>query len=187
VKATRYYLVVAGALFLAHAASGLAQVSTKNFEIDKTMPYVYIKFDHFGDRKPVDDWESTKGLWLRLVNNCRLPISISVLDPGTGDPGGIVSFDVVPNAGYSAPDSEQRKKMPHGYFADIGTLVTIQPKGNFLFSVPAESVTLHWYIQVRFDFELPEPKSSSNRPSGYYEPFSVVDFNWYMIPEQYRK
>jgi hypothetical protein len=104
----RDFLALASVMvLLGMASTALAQISSNNFEIDDTKPYVYIKFDHIGDRKPVNDWESTKGLWLRLVNNCRLPISISVMDPGTGDPGGIVNFEVVPFAGLNAPDAEQ--------------------------------------------------------------------------------
>jgi hypothetical protein len=185
-KAARLCLVVALALFLAHAASGVAQISASNFEIDKSKPYVYIKFDHFGDRKAVNDWESPKGLWLRLMNNCRLPISVSVLGLGTGDSGVAVNFEVVPAAGRDAPNSEQRKKMPFGYAADIGTLATIPPKGSLLFSVPSESVTKQWFIQVRFGLALLDPKSGNFQPSGNYEPYSVADFNWYNIPEQLR-
>ena len=168
-------------------ASCRAQISARNFEIDDTKPYAYIKFDHVGDRKPVNDSESRNGMWLRLVNNCRLPISISVLDPGTGDPGAVVNYEVVPMSGRSAPNAEQRKKMPSGYAADIGTLVTIPPKGDFLFSIPAESVTKEWYIQIRFDFVFPKPKSKNFQPTGNYEPYSVADFDWYNIPEQYRR
>jgi hypothetical protein len=180
------FALTSAIVLLGTASTAIAQISAKNFEIDDTKPYVYIKFDHFGDRKPVNDWESTKGLWLRLVNNCRLPISISVMDPGTGDPGAVVNFEVVPNAGLFAPDAEQKKRMPFGYFSDFGTLVTIPPKGDFLFSVPAESVTRQWYIQVRFDFELPKSKSKNFQPSENYDPYSVVDFDWYNIPEKYR-
>ena len=164
-------------------APAQAQASAKNLEIDLSKPYVYIRFDHLGDRKPVNDLESTKGLWLRLVNNCRLPIEVSVLGLGTGDPGVALNFEVVPNSGFSAPDPEQRKKMPSGYAADIGTLVTIPPKGDLLFSVPAESVTEHWFIQVRFQFALPKLKSIKGEPSGSFEPYSVVDFTRYNIPE----
>jgi hypothetical protein len=153
-----------------HAASSSAQVLAQDFEIDKSKPFVYIKFDHFGDRKPVSDSESAKGLWLRLVNNCRLPIGVNVLGLGTGDPGVAVNFEVVPTAGRDAPDAEQRKKMPFGYAADVGTLVTIPPKGNLLFSVPAESVTKQWYIQVRFGFVLPGPTLTNVQPAGNYEP-----------------
>ena len=174
-------------LLLGSAAGAPAQISPRNFEIDGSKPYVYIRFDHLGDRKPVNDWESAKGLWLRLVNNCRLPIQVSVLGPGTGDPGVALNFEVVPNAGRFAPDPGQKKQMPSGYAADIGTLVTIPPKGDLLFSVPAESVTEHWFIQVRFQFALPEPKSIKGEPSGSYEPYSVVDFTRYNIPETVRK
>lgn len=168
------------------ASQAVAQISSKNFVIDDTKPYVYIKFDHVGTRKPSNDWESTKGLWLRLVNNCRLPISISVMDPGTGESGVALSFEVVPESGLFGPDAEQRKKMPFGYSFDIGTLVTIPPKGDLLFSVPAESVTKQWYIQVRFQFLLPEPKTKKFVPSGNYDPYLVADFDWDNIPEKYR-
>jgi len=185
-KKAGWFAVVSATMSWAASMPAMAQISSNNFEIDDTKPYAYIKFDHLGERKPVNDRESKKGLWLRLVNNCRLPISIDVLDPGTGDPGGIVNFEVVPVPGLNAPDAEQRKKMPSGYAADFGTEVTIPPTGNFLFSVPAESVTKQWYIQVRFDFVFPKPKSSNFQPSGNYEPYSLVDFDWYIIPEKYR-
>ena len=164
-----------------------AQTSAKDFVVDQSAPWAYIKFDHLGDRKPANDWESTKGLWLRLINNCKLPIKISVLSPGTGDPGVVVNFDVVPTPGRNAPDEEQRKNMPFGYAADIGTEVTIPPKGDLLFSVPAESVTEHWYIQVQFEFALPTPKSIKGQPTGNYDPHVVADFDWYNIPQALRK
>ena len=165
----------------------VAQTSTTNFVINQSAPWAYIKFDHLGERKPANDWESTKGLWLRLVNNCKLPIQISVLSPGTGDPGVVVNFEVVPTPGRNAPNEEQKKKMPFGYAADIGTLVTVPPKGDLLFSVPAESVTEHWFIQVRFEFALPTPKSMKGQPTGNYDPYIVADFNWYNIPAAFRK
>jgi hypothetical protein len=167
-------------------AAHLAQPSSIRFEIDESKPYTYVQFDHFGARKPVNDLESAKGIWLRLVNNCRLPISVSVLDPGTGDPGVILNYEVVPVGGLFAPDSEQKKKMPTGLQADIGTLATIPPKGDLLFSIPAESVSKHWFIQVRFRFVFPKPSKIIAHPSGNYEPYSVADFTWYNIPEGIR-
>ena len=179
--------VVVLASLLSSKTIAPAQISPRNFEIDASKPYVYIKFDHLGDRKPVNDEESTKGLWMRLVNNCRLPIEVNGLGLGTGDPGVALEFEVVPDAGFSAPDSEQRKKMPHGYYADLSTLLRIPPKSDLLFSVPAESVTKQWSIQIRFQFGLPEPKFTKGEPSGNYEPYSVADFTWYNIPETERK
>lgn len=182
--------LIAVAVLLLLSASipfAMAQTPAKGFVIDQSVPWAYIKFDHLGERKPANDWESTKGLWLRLVNNCRVPIQISVLSPGTGDPGVVVNFDVVPTPGRYAPDTEERKKMPFGYAADIGTLVTIQPKGALLFSVPAESVSEHWYIQVRFNLALATPKTVTSQPTGNYDPYIVADFDWYNIPEKLRR
>ena len=164
----------------------ISQTWPKNFKVDDGKPYVYIDFDHLGERKSADDQGSTHGLWLRLRNNCRLPITVRALDWGTGDPGAALPFEVVPYGGISGPDSEQRKKMPHGLYADFATLVTILPGNDFLFSVPAESVSRYWYIQIRFDFEFPEPREMKSAPSGHYEPYSVADFEWYDIPEARR-
>ena len=146
-------------IFCAFAATALAQMSSKQFVIDESKPYVYLKFDHIGDRKPANDWESSKGLWLRLVNNCGLPIKINVFDLGTGDPGVGVNFEVVPVIGRVDGDAEHQTKKPFGYDIEIGTLVTIPPKGDLLFSVPAESVTKLWSIKPRWT--LPEGRSRS--------------------------
>ena len=69
--------------------SGMAQTHPtvpSQFVIDPAEPYVYIKFDHIGRRKPATEGEGSEGLWLRLVNNCNLPITVFTFDLGTGDP-----------------------------------------------------------------------------------------------------
>jgi hypothetical protein len=74
-------------LFIFIAASALAQdLSVKNFTIDPTKPYVYLKFDHIGTRVPVQGDEGNTGLWLRVVNNCRIPIVFDGFPPPAGDP-----------------------------------------------------------------------------------------------------
>jgi hypothetical protein len=161
------------------------QVPSTSFVIDESKPYVYIQFDHFGPRRPVNSRESTKGIWLRLVNNCRLPISVSVLDPGTGDPGVILNYEVVPAPGPFAPDAQLRRSMPSGYSADIGTGVTVAPTSDLL-SVPAESVAQQWYIQVRFNLVLLKMKTVGTLP-GHYDPYSVVDFTWHNVAEATRR
>ena len=55
--------------------------------IDPSKPYVYLIFDHIGKREPISKHEPATGIWLRLVNNCRVPVIIATFDPGTGDPG----------------------------------------------------------------------------------------------------
>ena len=60
---------------------------TGGFLIDPSKHYVYLKFDHVGDRHPLSRDEASKGLWLRLVNNCRIPIVVAIFNTGTADPG----------------------------------------------------------------------------------------------------
>src|SRR3954468_15275739 len=77
--------------------SGLlnAEPRTATISIDPARPYVQVVFDHIGIRKPLDSEETDRGLWLRLKNNSRIPISVASFDPGTGDPGLALSHEVV--------------------------------------------------------------------------------------------
>jgi hypothetical protein len=175
---------VFGVVLALSSAAGFSQQKPSDFAqrfvIDHSKPYAYIKFDHTGARKPVNEWESPRGLWLRLVNNCRIPLQLSVLGSSTGDPGVLLKFEVVEKLMLiTGPDIDMSQKAPPGYFADIGTLVTIQPGKDLLFSVPAETVTNRWYIETRFEFELPDAKLG-------VQPSSVVEFTWDDIPEHLR-
>lgn len=161
------------------AASTANQASSNQFVIDKAEPYVYIKFDHVGKREPATEGEGSEGLWLHLVNNCSLPITVLTFDLGTNDPGAGVRYSVVPVSGFRGPSEEQLKTMPKGYATDVGTSTTIPPGGNLLFSIPRDRVAPQWYIQVRFDFALPGPKEG-------YNPYSLVDYTWDDLPDRYR-
>jgi len=50
--------------------------SASDFLIDSSKPYVYLELDHVGPREPLREGEPTTGLWLRLKNNCKLPIVV---------------------------------------------------------------------------------------------------------------
>jgi hypothetical protein len=41
-----------------------ATPKTRGFLIDPSKHYVYLKFDHMGDREPLSPDETNKGLWL---------------------------------------------------------------------------------------------------------------------------
>jgi len=73
------------------------------FLIDPSKPYVYIEVDHVGPRKPLRDSEPNTGLWLRLKNNCRVPIVVMVLGapPNAGGELLSVADEVVPDPGPS--------------------------------------------------------------------------------------
>jgi hypothetical protein len=64
-----------------------AQVRTPDFLIDPSKDYVYLEFDHLGSRVRIGGDEVSQGLWIRLVNNCRVPVVVAMFNPGTDDPG----------------------------------------------------------------------------------------------------
>jgi len=48
----------------------------KGLRIDPARPFVYLKFDHIGEGARQSDQEPATRIWLRLVNNCWLPIVV---------------------------------------------------------------------------------------------------------------
>lgn len=69
------------------------------FLIDANKPYVYLEVDHIGPRKPLRNDEPNTGIWLRLRNNCRLPIVVLAIGkPGDNAKEGVVLEDeIVPD------------------------------------------------------------------------------------------
>jgi hypothetical protein len=177
-------------------AGGSNDLKNSNFLIDPSKHYVYLKFAHVGNREPLSPSESHKGLWLLLVNNCRLPITVAIFN--TENPGpdhGIGAYDEVvrlpmkaPTVQFSTPDkthaiptSLSAQKPPEGYsLPHVFSTTTISPGENLLFNLPLNHVGPSWYLQVRFYFELPG--------EGYGTgPYSVVSFDWQDIPEEFRE
>src|SRR6266852_5851871 len=72
-----------------------ATPKTRGFLIDPSKHYVYLKFDHVGEREPLSADETSRGLWLRFVNNCRIPVIVAIFDTGTANPGVGVYDEVV--------------------------------------------------------------------------------------------
>jgi len=79
-----------------------------DFVLNPSKPYVYLVVDHVGPRKPLRNGEPDKGMWLRLVNNCRLPLVIIASKPSAnaaeGEPW--VQDEVVPNKPSPGVDSQ---------------------------------------------------------------------------------
>ncbi len=163
-----------------------------DFLIDPSKHYAYLKFDHVGDREPLSPDEPTKGLWLRFVNNCRLPIVVAIFDVGADNLGVGVFDEVIPATGklpivdYGGPIKPKPKappqeEPPKGYVApDVISTTIIPPGKDLLFSVPLNHVGPAWYLQVRFYFALPG--------EGYGTgPYSAVSFDWQDVPEKFRE
>lgn len=162
---------------------------TQSFLIDPSKDYVYLKFDHVGPRKPLPSDTTSQGLWLRLVDNCRVPVVVAIFDPGTGDPG-VGLFDEVVTApighvvfhfkGETRPKPVPKPKPPSGYSPpDTFSTTTIAPGENLLFSVPLNHVGPSWGMDVRFYLDAVGDGFGSG-------PYSVVSFDWDDVPKEFR-
>jgi hypothetical protein len=180
--------------FLLLVANAFAQNrSTQDFVIDQSKPYVYLKFDHIGPRKPIQNGESNTGLWLRVINNCRIPIAFQSFSMPPGVPGLGLMDEVVENEPmlqtYSTPEegreTQRREKLrklkhkPKGYSSETAGVVRVQPGTDVLFSVPLNHVDDDWYMRVKFALEL-------DKSSVSVGPFTYLPFYEWDIPKELR-
>jgi hypothetical protein len=102
-------------LFIAFLASlsmpaqtqGHPAAQKTEFRLDLSKPYVYLEVDHIGPRTPLRESEPREGIWLRLRNNCDVPIVVVTFGHPPGKPEaalGVVD-EVVPNAPDAGPES----------------------------------------------------------------------------------
>jgi len=76
-----------------------APSKSTDFVIDASKPYVYLRVDHVGPRKPMREGEPNVGIYLHLINNCALPIVIVALEVPPADPKAAINIEdeVVPD------------------------------------------------------------------------------------------
>jgi hypothetical protein len=163
------------------------QQRSDRFLLDPSTAFAYIKFDHIANRRQPSPEEFPKGLWLRLVNNCRVPLAVMANGPEPGEPGVTIPYDVVPTPvlpvligpGGEA-SSRTKREPPRGYSTDVGSLLTIPPGGNLLFSVSLDAISPSWYVQIRFQFQLPGARTPQ-------KPIILLDFGWQDLPKSVRE
>ena len=167
--------------------------SVQDFVIDQSKPYVYLKFDHIGPRKPVQEGEGNTGIWLRVVNNFRIPIVFVSFNMPTGNPGVGLMDDVVDTEPmmqiyYSAEEEKEAqrqeqlrklKQKPTGYTSETAGVARVQPGKEILFSVPLNHVDDDWYMRVKFALDL-------NGSSISVGPFTYLPFYEWDIPKELR-
>jgi hypothetical protein len=167
----------------------LPQTGSPNwFLIDSDKPFVYLAFDHVGKREPIMLGESDRGLWLRFVNNCRLPVIIRTFGTGTKDPGIGVIDEIVPSAALTGivgnektprelKELSQTDGPPRDYSFEVYSSNTVAPNESVLFSVPLEHVSPKWYLRVRFEL-------GTFNGDARDRPYSYVNFIWDKLPEE---
>jgi hypothetical protein len=145
---------------------------------------VYLQFDHVGPRKPLRNGESNLGLWLRIVNNCREPITVPTFGLTSGDPGVGVLDEIVPDTPTLsvAPDSSETtpaapSQPPEGYSAEVFSMTRVLPGRDLLFSVPLSHVSDQWFMRIRFILDVGKP----NLGAG---PYTYLQFFKTQIPPE---
>lgn len=170
-------------------AAGLGQAKAKGFVIDPSKPWAYLKFDHVGRWKPILSGEPREGIWLRLVNNCRVPIVLSLFDSGSGNAGVQVPDEIVPvlppwgvagglypGQKPPTPPKRTRVKPPGGYpTPEVSSTETIPPGESLLLSFPFNHVSPYWYMRIIFNLDV-------SRASPGSVPYCVLEFEWQDIP-----
>jgi len=169
-----------------------------SFVLDGSKPYVYLQFDHVGPRKPLHEGEPSTGIWLRVVNNCKVPISVRSYGVTTGDIGTGVFDEIIPiqqgitvqAASGEVPVSTDEKpaqkganepsaKMPEGYSAELSSATRVLPGESLLFSVPRNHVSRDWFLRVKFALAVSNPSAGTG-------PFTELDFFNEQIPSSSR-
>jgi len=176
-------------LLTALGLPGAQDAQTTPFVMDANKPYVYLEFDHVGQRKPLGPDEGKQGLWLRFVNNCRVPVTIGTFGTGTEDPGiGVIDevVAILPSGSGGIPELEGTRprhavKPPEGYDvgAEVHSLATVDPGESVLFSVPLNHVSPDWYLRVEFTLDVSDRKVGD-------QPYSYADFRWDKLPDAVR-
>lgn len=174
-------------LAFAFSTSVIGQQPVSDFVLNSSRPYVYVRFDHVGPRKPLHEGEGEVGLWLRIVNNCRVPIKVPTFGLTTGDPGVGVLDEVVSNAVAVSVSSEPDElnpstdkasaasSRPQGYSAEVFSMTRILPGKDILFSVPLNHVSDQWFMRVRFVLDVDKPSLGTG-------PYTYLNFFKGQIP-----
>jgi hypothetical protein len=150
--------LIVAPLVYAQRSQNLSQLDA-DFRINPAKPFVYIEFSKVGPRKPIRHGEPGTGVWLRLVNKCRLPIELTKLG---SDENPEVLHEVVyddPDSVVVTPDGKQNPRpsseMPFGYRSHVGQSYVILPAHGLGFNVPVNHVAAEWHIEVPFHFKFP--------------------------------
>ena len=180
--------------------------TNKGFLVDVNRPFVYVKFDHIGPGAPRSADEPNSRIWLRLTNNCRIPILVranGVPDESPKDEVGL-EYEVVPNptmrgmVSFSPSDKDRMglsgetqksetnvDDVPRGYMEEVASLVTIGPGEEVLFSMPINHLGKRWHVEIPFEFELPKPKGKGLRdPINGGIPVMVVQYSLWDLPPE---
>lgn len=109
--------------------------------IKKGMPTIYITFERIGARKPLEQGESNEGVWLRLHNNTRWPLTLAMNGVPKEYGDAALFYDVL---------SEGKVIVERKCHACSSN--QLSPGNSLLFSVPREVLAKEGAIRVKFSY-----------------------------------
>jgi len=150
--------------------------------LDSSRPYLDIVFQRFGPRAPQYPGESDQGVWLRLRNNCILPVEVHIIPNRRGEEA-LVQHFVVDSLQeiHSSLQRAPRLAKPSGYGSlDIVNSREIAPGAELVVSVPLSHITRAWFIRV--EVFLVHPVEARG-----IQPRTFVEFDWSALPSEARE
>jgi hypothetical protein len=146
-------------------------------------PGVFITFERFGKRTPVTEGEGTDGIWLRLHNNMRYPISFYIFGlskngylpekPEENTEIGLY-YDVVMNP-RSITDNRPLPVVPLGYPLLAAQEFELKAGRSLVFSVPKEHLAEELSIKISYSYSWED--------TGEDNPTHFVYFNSFRLPK----
>jgi len=165
------------------AASGQAQEG-RPFPLDTRRPFVDLIFDRVGQWIPVFPNESSKGVWLKLRNNCPYSIAIEVLTIPTKNAGPLIVHEVHEiQSAVPAPPGGLSSTIPkisnHYLGGDVRNTLELLPGREMSFGFPAEHISPFASIKVNFVIQFPSAVSGR-------QPRTFLEYFWIDLPAQAR-
>jgi len=146
------------------------------WSVDPTRPYLEVKYDHAGPRKPVEASESRYGVWFVIRNNSTYWVQFYTFTRfGNDNPGELLEYQILREPrGALVPDElapRAPRKIPLGYSGspELKHSIDIRPGVDLLFSVPADHLLPGVFLRIE-----PMPWFERTRGSG---PRMFLDFS----------
>lgn len=179
-------------LLFAITSGLLGQDLPSSFVIDHSRSFAYLVFDHIGTGKLYSEKDVPERIFLRVVNNCRVPILFRAEGPSDSFPGYIFEDEVVPEEEIlqivSSPEEmnavkqqetdriEAMQHKPDGYEFEVSGVVRVLPGKDGLFSIPRNHVDRFWFARVRFALDVDRSALSAG-------PFTYLDIHNWDLPK----
>jgi hypothetical protein len=200
-----FFILIAFCVAEAQAPPGNDNI-LEQFIFNKERAFTYLQFDHVGKGTRRNENEPAYRIWLRFVNNCRVPIVIRTSGVPDGSPAGEVGLfhNVVANPPFngasgggailgSGAGTKPRESpaatppMPDGYDADVSSTATLQASESLLFSIPINHLSGKWHIEIPFRFDVPHKRPLHYEANIGGQPHMAIGYWLSDLPADARK